>query len=227
MPVPGLAGEGVGRAHEHVVAELVEVAAVAQPRAGRRDVVGRGLALGLDQHRHVEEVLAVPRRPRLHQLQPLAVRVDLQLDAAAVLGRRDVGRVAAVEVVRRHLGRGLRRVEPERLAVARRSSVSVSGLNDSRPPSAKAVTISGLAMKFIVVGWPSLRRGKLRLYEVTIVFGTASAASVARATGRCTGRRRWPARCRRCPSATASGRRARSSRAPARSPASPGTARRP
>src|SRR4029450_4610431 len=50
---------------------------------------------------------------------------------------------------------------------------SVSGLNDSLPAIARAVTISGLPMKFIVVGWPSLRRGKLRLYEVTIGFGTS------------------------------------------------------
>ena len=49
--------------------------------------------------------------------------------------------------------------------------VSVSGLNDSLPASASAVTISGLAMKFIVVGWPSMRPGKLRLYDVTMVFG--------------------------------------------------------
>ena len=61
--------------------------------------------------------------------------------------------------------------------------VSVSGLNDSRPARAIAVTSSGLPMKFIVVGWPSLRRGKLRLYEVTMVLGT-SAASLAR--------RHWP-----------------------------------
>ena len=62
-------------------------------------------------------------------------------------------------------------------------TLSVSGLNDSRPASAIAVTISGLAMKFIVVGWPSLRRGKLRLYEVTIVFGAAPSAAA---------RRHWP-----------------------------------
>ena len=48
---------------------------------------------------------------------------------------------------------------------------SVSGLNERRPARANAVTISGLPMKFIVVGWPSLRRGKLRLYEVTMVLG--------------------------------------------------------
>src|SRR5206468_4612139 len=62
-------------------------------------------------------------------------------------------------------------------------SESVSGLNDNLPDSAIAVTISGLPMKFIVVGWPSLRRGKLRLYEVTIVFGTSEASL---------DRRHWP-----------------------------------
>src|SRR5262249_28902115 len=51
------------------------------------------------------------------------------------------------------------------------ASVSVSGLNDSLPDKAKAVTSSVLPMKFIVVGCPSLRLGKLRLYEVTMVLG--------------------------------------------------------
>src|SRR5258706_135370 len=55
-------------------------------------------------------------------------------------------------------------------------SESTSGLNERRPAAANAVTISGLAMKFIVVGAPSLRRGKLRLYDVTIVFGSRVAA---------------------------------------------------
>ncbi len=40
---------------------------------------------------------------------------------------------------------------------------SVSGLKESLPASAIAVTISGLPMKFIVVACPSLRIGKLRL----------------------------------------------------------------
>ena len=52
--------------------------------------------------------------------------------------------------------------------------LSRNGLNESLPAIASAVTISGLAMKFIVVGRPSLRAGKLRLYDVTIVFGTAA-----------------------------------------------------
>ena len=53
-------------------------------------------------------------------------------------------------------------------------SSSVSGLNDSLPAIASAVTTSGLPMKFIVSDRPSLRRGKFRLYEVTIVLGTPS-----------------------------------------------------
>ena len=57
-------------------------------------------------------------------------------------------------------------------------SASVMGLKDSLPAMASAVTISGLPMKFIVVGCPSLRRGKLRLYEVTMVLAR-SVASLA------------------------------------------------
>ena len=127
--------EGVDRAHEHVVAEPVEMAAEAQPIPGRRDVVGRGLALGLDQHRHVEEILAVPGGPGLHDLKPLAARVDLDFDAAAVLGRADVSGVAVIEVARRHLGRRLRRVEAERLAVAAGQAV---GQRVERQPPAES-----------------------------------------------------------------------------------------
>src|SRR5207245_10331373 len=47
LALAGLARVGVGRAHEHVVAELVEVSAVAKPRARGREVIGRGLALAL------------------------------------------------------------------------------------------------------------------------------------------------------------------------------------
>ncbi len=38
-------------------------------------------------------------------------------------------------------------------------------------------------MKFMVVGWPSLRQGKLRLYGVTMVFGAWDASPA---------RRHWP-----------------------------------
>src|SRR5262249_26424351 len=42
-----LAREGVGRDYEHVIAEFGEVARVAKPWPGRRDVIGRRLTLAL------------------------------------------------------------------------------------------------------------------------------------------------------------------------------------
>ncbi|MNC85778.1 hypothetical protein D3C83_13910 [compost metagenome] len=59
-------------------------------------------------------------------------------------------------------------------------SESVSGLNESLPAIASAVTISGLAMKFMVAAWPSLRAGKFRLKEVTMVLGAAAASFALR-----------------------------------------------
>src|SRR3546814_11569041 len=79
-----LAGEGVDAARQHVVAEAVEMAAQGEPGSGRRDLVGRGLAFGLGQDRHAGEVLAVPGRPGMQGLQPPALRVDADLDAAPV-----------------------------------------------------------------------------------------------------------------------------------------------
>src|SRR5688500_9276348 len=51
------------------------------------------------------------------------------------------------------------------------SIISVRGLNDSFPARANAITISGLAMKFIVSLFPSFLPGKFLLYDVTIVLG--------------------------------------------------------
>src|SRR5215831_16091509 len=48
-----LARERVSGAQEQVVAELVQVAAEAQPGTGGRDVIGRGLAARLEQDRQV------------------------------------------------------------------------------------------------------------------------------------------------------------------------------
>ena len=83
-----LAGEGVDHAEEEVAGDVLEVAAVLQPRAGGRDVVGGALALGLQQDRQLDEVLAVPRREGLQQLQAIAVGVDDDLDVAPVGWRR-------------------------------------------------------------------------------------------------------------------------------------------
>src|SRR3989442_515993 len=55
--------------------------------------------------------------------------------------------------------------------------VSLSGLNDSLPPSAMATTSSGLPMKLIVSRLPSFRPGKFLLYDVTMVFGSPGLSS--------------------------------------------------
>ena len=46
-----------------------------------------------------------------------------------------------------------------------------------RPARARATTVSGEPMKASVSGLPSLRRGKLRLKEVTIEFRSPVVAS--------------------------------------------------
>ena len=50
--------------------------------------------------------------------------------------------------------------------------VSVVGSKSSRPARAIASTVSGDVTKLSVLAEPSLRFGKLRLNELTIVFGS-------------------------------------------------------
>ena len=50
-------------------------------------------------------------------------------------------------------------------------NVSVVGSKSRRPASASAMTVSGLVTKLSVLAEPSLRLGKLRLNELTMVFG--------------------------------------------------------
>ena len=73
FPVPASPGEGVDRAEEEVAGDVLEVAAVLEPRAGRRDVVGGALALGLEQDRQLDVVLAVPRLEGVEQLEAVAL----------------------------------------------------------------------------------------------------------------------------------------------------------
>ena len=61
------------------------------------------LPLRLQEHGQVDEVVAVPRRERLEQLQPVAVRIDGDLDTAAVGRRRDEAGLAALEAAGRQL----------------------------------------------------------------------------------------------------------------------------
>ncbi len=55
--------------------------------------------------------------------------------------------------------------------------MSVSGLKSTVPASARATTVSGEVTKASVLAKPSLRFGKLRLYEVTIVLTSPSCTS--------------------------------------------------
>jgi hypothetical protein len=76
------------------------VPAVAQPRAGGRDLIGRALAPRLQEHGKLDEVGAAPRRERGEELQPLAVGSHRHLDARAVGRGRLAARVARVEPLR-------------------------------------------------------------------------------------------------------------------------------
>ena len=61
--------------------------------------------------------------------------------------------------------------------------VSVVGSKSSRPASASATTVSGDVTNDRVLAEPSLRFGKLRLNELTMVFGLSMASA---------GRSHWP-----------------------------------
>src|SRR5438105_1069185 len=93
----GLAAEGVDHAQEQVAAEVLEVAPVAEPGAGGRDVVGGALALSLEEDGQLEEVLAVPCGEGLEELEALTVGVDDDFDTGAVLGRGQEALVASLE----------------------------------------------------------------------------------------------------------------------------------
>ena len=71
LALPGCAGEGVGHAEEKIARDVLEVAAVAEPGAGRGDVVGRALALRFDEQRQVDVIVAVPSGERGQNLQPI------------------------------------------------------------------------------------------------------------------------------------------------------------
>ena len=74
LPMPASPVKALTAPRKRLPRDVLEVAAVLEPRAGRRDVVGGALALGLHQHGQVEEVLAVPGGEGLEQLQPVAGR---------------------------------------------------------------------------------------------------------------------------------------------------------
>ena len=114
---PGRAAGRIVGPGEEIVAEALEVSPQPQPFAGRRDLVGGGLALRLDQERQSHEVASVPRRPRREALEALACRVDGDLHALARGGRRNVVAIGMNEAARRHVRRLRRRLEAEGLPV--------------------------------------------------------------------------------------------------------------
>src|SRR5438309_2732302 len=72
------------RPKEHIVADLVQMASELEPGSCRRNVIGRRLAFGLDQQGKFLEILAVPARKWLQQLQPIAGRRDFDGQFLAV-----------------------------------------------------------------------------------------------------------------------------------------------
>ena len=166
------AGEGVDGAEEQVAGDVLEVAAVLEPRAGHRDVVGRALALGLQQDRQADGSRCRPTAGTARAAAGGRWSGETSTSIAAAVGRRGGERVlAGVEA------RG--RAAPRRPAASSVTSlpsgavsVSVVGSKSSRPASASAITVSGEVTKASVLAEPSLRFGKLRLKVVTIVFGS-------------------------------------------------------
>lgn len=72
----------VDGADEHVVGDVVEVATEFEPGACHGDVVGRALALGLDEHLHAPPRLSTSAVPPCHthaSLHVYSVRADLRL----------------------------------------------------------------------------------------------------------------------------------------------------
>lgn len=63
------AGVGVHGANQRVVAEIVEMSAVLEPGAGGADVIGGAFAAHFDQHRRVDNVLAVKGSKWLQKLK--------------------------------------------------------------------------------------------------------------------------------------------------------------
>src|SRR5262249_45783521 len=67
-PLAGLAKKRIVRPQEHIVTDLIKMAAELEPWACRRDMIGRRLALGLDQQREFLEIFAVPAGEGLQEL---------------------------------------------------------------------------------------------------------------------------------------------------------------
>jgi hypothetical protein len=87
----GLAVLGVDGTDQHVVGDVVKVTAVLEPGTGHGDVVGGGLAVGLEQDGEVERILAVPGVEGVKELETVGGGRDLDVDGGAVRRRGLVG----------------------------------------------------------------------------------------------------------------------------------------
>jgi len=61
---------------KHVVGDVVKMSTVLQPRTGHRDVISGGLALALNQNRHIQFILSIPGLERLENLKTVGGRGD-------------------------------------------------------------------------------------------------------------------------------------------------------
>src|SRR5690349_5625854 len=87
-----------------------------QPRAGRGDMIGGALARSFDQNWQIFEILAVPRRKRLKQLQAVASGIDNHFDIFSGSRRFEIaGNLARKTLLRQF--RSYRWNELKRLAV--------------------------------------------------------------------------------------------------------------
>src|SRR3569833_2770724 len=97
---------------QHVVGDVVQMAAIAEPRAGHGDVVCRRLPLGLDEDLAVESVLTIPGSEGLQDLEAVRRRRHLHAHGRAVLGGCLVCVLARVVAASREaLARGRREQE--------------------------------------------------------------------------------------------------------------------
>lgn len=87
LDLVSLAVGSVDGTDQHVVRDIVQVSTVLQPWSSHRYVVGGGLSLGLDQDRHVQLILSIPRLKGLEELKTIARWRDGNRDARAVSRR--------------------------------------------------------------------------------------------------------------------------------------------
>lgn len=84
---------------QHVVGDVVQVAAVLQPGTSHGDVIGSGLALALDEDGQIGGILAIPSVEGRKNLEAVGGGGDGNLDGRAVLRRSLVGILAGVVAV--------------------------------------------------------------------------------------------------------------------------------